>query len=121
MCRACPGCALSNPNKVKSSKLIYNFPIGAPMMVLHVDSYQAGAINGFEGSEVYLIACCGRYFFAVMEQISNASTKAFASAIMRIIMHYRFCHMVVLDKDSQFMGVFKESFDLLNIANVAEW
>ena len=36
MCAACPGCVLWNPMKAKSSKLVYNFPIEAPFMVLHV-------------------------------------------------------------------------------------
>jgi hypothetical protein len=85
------------------------------MMVLHIDAYQAGAVKGFEGSEVYLIACCGMCSFAAMEPVSNASTKTFASALMRIILRYGFCHTVVLDKDSKFMGVFKESLGLLKI------
>jgi hypothetical protein len=115
MCRACPGTALANPHKSKSSELIYNFPIEAPMLVLHIDAYQAGAVKGFEGSEVYLIACCGMCSFAAMEPVSKASAKTFASALMRIILRYGFCHTVILDKDSKFMSVFKESLDLLNI------
>jgi hypothetical protein len=101
MCHACPGCVLSNPNKAKSSKLVYNFLIKAPMMVLHIDAYQAAVVKGFEGLDVYLIACCGMCSFAAMERISNASAKAFASAILCIILCYGFCHMVVLDKDSK--------------------
>ncbi len=85
------------------------------MMVLHIDAYQAGNVKGFEGLEVYFITCCGMYSFATMEPISNTSAKAFASAIMRIILHYGLCNTAVLDKDSKFMGVFKESLDLLNI------
>ena len=38
MCAACPGCTLSNPTKSKSSELVYNFPIEAPFMVMHVDA-----------------------------------------------------------------------------------
>jgi hypothetical protein len=41
MCSACPGCALSNPTKAKSSELIYNFPIEAPFM--HVVGDFSGA------------------------------------------------------------------------------
>jgi hypothetical protein len=115
MCCTCPGCALSNPNKANSRKIVYNFPFKAPMMVLHIDAYQAGNVKGFEGLEVYFITCCGMYSFATMEPISNTSAKAFASAIMRIILHYGLCNTAVLDKDSKFMGVFKESLDLLNI------
>ncbi len=42
MCRACPGCNLANPTNSKSTELVYNFPIEAPMMVLHIDGYSAG-------------------------------------------------------------------------------
>jgi hypothetical protein len=56
MCRACPGCNLANPTHSKSAKLVYNFPIEAPMMVLHIDGYSAGKQAGFKGSETYLIA-----------------------------------------------------------------
>ncbi len=76
MCHSCPGYALSNPTCGKSHKLIYNFPIEAPMMVLHIDSYQAGNESGFEGSSHYLIACCGMCKFSVMEPISNANATA---------------------------------------------
>ena len=44
MCHACPGCALSNPMRGSSSKLIlliYHFPIEAPFCVLFVDAYSA--------------------------------------------------------------------------------
>ncbi len=33
-----------------SHKSIYNFPIKAPFMVLHINGYQAGRESGFEGS-----------------------------------------------------------------------
>jgi hypothetical protein len=80
MCLTCPGCALSNPTKIKSSELVYNFPIEAPFMVLHVDAYMAGSHTGFEGSEMYLVACCGMCTFNALKPISGA----FASAIMKI-------------------------------------
>ena len=67
MCAACPGCTLSNPTKAKSSKLVYNFPIEAPFLVLRVDAYMAGAHSGFEGSRLYLVACCGMCTFGALE------------------------------------------------------
>ncbi len=115
MCNACPGCALTNPTRGRSCELIYNFPIKAPMMVLHVDRYQAGKESGFEGSTHYLIGCCGMCTFAAMEPISNANATIYASAIMKIILCYGFCHTVVLDKDSKFFGVCREALDLLKI------
>ena len=57
MCNACPGCALANPTKSKSPKLVYNFPIKVPFLVLFIDAYLAGKHSSFNGSEVYLIAC----------------------------------------------------------------
>ncbi len=115
MCTACPGCALSNPTRSQSSELLYNFPIEAPMKVIHIDGYAAGKQQGFEGSELYLVACCGMCTFAAVEPISNASAKTFASAIMKIMLRYGLSHTVVLDKDSKFLGVCRESLDLLHI------
>ncbi len=115
MCHACPGCNHANPTNSKSAELIYHFPIEAPMMVLHIDGYSAGKQVGFKGSETYIIACCGMCTFAAMEPVTNPSATTFASAIMKIILRYGFCHTVVLDKDSKFFGVCGESLDLLKI------
>ena len=115
LCNSCPGCALSNPTCTCSSELVYIFLIKAPMMVLHVDGYQAGAQQGFEGSTTHLIACCGMCTFAAMEPIPNPSATSFASATMKIILRYGFCHTVVLDKDIKFLGVCREALDLLHI------
>jgi hypothetical protein len=41
--------------------------------------------------------------------------KTFASAIMKIQLHYEFCHTIVFDKDSKFYGVCCEALDLLHI------
>jgi hypothetical protein len=53
MCRACPGCALANPNCGKSSELVYKIPIEAPFLVMFFDAYSAGKHAGYEGSECY--------------------------------------------------------------------
>ncbi len=115
MCHACPGCALSNPTRGKSRKLIYNFPAEVPMMVLHIDGYQAGKESGSKGSSHYLIACCGMCTFAAMEPISNPNATTYTFAIMKIILRFGFCHTVVLNKDSKFFGICRESLDLLQI------
>jgi hypothetical protein len=115
MCQACPGCALANPTRSKSSELIYNFPIEAPFLVMHFNTYAAGTYAGFEGSECYLIGCCSMSSFACMESITNASAATFASAIMKMLLQYGFCHTAVLDKNSKFFGVYSEALDLLKI------
>ncbi len=116
MCHSCPGCALTNLTRSKSRELIYNFPIKAPFMVLHINGYQAGRESGFEGSSHYLIACCGMCTFAVMESVANANSTTYASAIMKIILlGFGFCHTCIFDKDSKFFGVCREAIDLLQI------
>jgi hypothetical protein len=115
MCHACPGCALSNPTWGKSSELIYNFPMEAPFLVIHFNAYAAGKHSGFEGSDVYLIGCCRMCSFACMEPVTNPSATTFASAIMRILLRYGFCHTAILDKDTKFYGVCHEALDLLQI------
>ncbi len=94
---------------------MYGFPIEAPFLVMHFDAYSAGKHSGFEGSNVYLIGCCGMCGFACMEPVSNPSVTTFASAIMKILLRYGFCHTSVLDKDSKFFGVCREALDLLKI------
>ena len=106
---------LYNPTRGKSSELVYNFPIEAPFLVTHFDAYAAGKHSGFEGSDVYLIGCCGMCSFACMEPVTNPSATTFASAIMKILLRYGFCHTAVLDKDTKFYGVCREALDLLQI------
>jgi hypothetical protein len=99
----------------KLRELMYNFPIEAPFMVLHIDGYQAGKESGFKGSLHYLIACCSMCTFAAMEPIANANAMSYAAAIMNIILCIGFCHTCILDKDSKIFGVCPEALDLLQI------
>jgi hypothetical protein len=115
MCNACPGCTLAIPTKSKLFKLMHNFPIEAPFLVLFIDAYSAGKHSSFDGSEVYLIACCGMTRFASIEPIQHANSKNFASEIMKIQLRYGFCHTVVLDTDSKFFGVCHKALNLLHI------
>jgi hypothetical protein len=88
MCAACPGCALTNPTKGKSYKLVYNFPIKAPFGLLHVDTYSAGAHSSFKGSTSYLIDCCGMCSFGILEPATGvAIASTFASTIMKMQLH----------------------------------
>jgi hypothetical protein len=50
-----------------------------------------------------------------MEPVTNPSATTFASAIMKILIRYGFCHTAVLDKDTKFYGVCREALDLLQI------
>ncbi len=115
MCHPCPGRTLSNPLHRSSSELIYHFPIEVPFWVLFVNAYSAGKYSGFEGSKVYLIATCGMTGFFAIETIQHANSTLFASDIMKIQLWFGFCHTIVLDKDSNFFGSFKEAADLLQI------
>jgi hypothetical protein len=53
--------------------------------------------------------------FGAFEPVTGANAMTFASTIMKIQLRYGFCHTIILDKDSKFYGVFRESLDLLKI------
>ena len=53
--------------------------------------------------------------FGALEPVTGANATMFASAIMKIQLRYRFCHTIVLEKDSKFFGVCCEALDLLKI------
>ncbi len=72
-----------NTTKAKSSKLVYDFLIEAPFLVLHVNAYMAGRHSGFEGLETYLVACCGMCTFGALEPVTGANATTFALAIMK--------------------------------------
>jgi hypothetical protein len=84
-------------------------------MVPHVDAYMAGSHTVFEGSNICLIACCSICFFGTLEPVSGANATTFASVIMKIQLHYEFCHTIVLDKDKKIYGVCRKALDLLKI------
>jgi hypothetical protein len=115
MCHTCPGCVLPNPTRGKSSELIYNFPMEAPFLVIDFDAYADDKHSGFEGSDMYLIGCCGMCSFACKEPVTKPSATTFASAIMKIFLRYGFCHTAVLTKDTKFYGVCHKALDLLKI------
>eukprot|EP01082_Thalassiosira_pseudonana_P008343 g7453.t1 g7453 contig24:661092-664348(-) len=115
MCSKCVGCNLSNANVRRSSELVYNFPMDAPMLVLHVDGYSLGKIESYEGTTSYLVAACGMTGFTAIEGVREANSTSFSSAIMRIQLRYGMAHTLVLDKDSKFYSVFRETCDLLGI------
>ena len=115
MCKSCPGCSLSNITKNRCADLVYSFPIEAPMRVLFVDIYAAGAEGNFEGTKHYLIAACGMTSFAVAEDTAEQNSSVFAAALMRIWLRFGFSHTIVVDKDSKFLGVFAQTAALLKI------
>ncbi len=115
MCNTCPGCALANPTKSKSSNLVYNFSIEALFLVLFVDTYSAWKHCSFDGFETYLVACCGMTSFESMEPIQHVNSKNVALAIMKIQLHYGFCCTILLNKDSKFYSICCKALDLLQI------
>ena len=105
MCNSCPGCSLSNITKKRSADLVYSFPIEAPMRVLFVDIYAAGADFNFVGTKYYLIAACGMTSFAIAEHTAEQNSTVFPAALMRIWLRFGFSHTIVVNKD----GIFWEN------------
>jgi hypothetical protein len=79
------------------------------------DDYSAGVHFGFKGSPSYLISSCGMCSFGILEQITGATTFTFASTIMKMQLCSGFFHTVVLDKNSKFFSICRESLNLLKI------
>ena len=113
-CCQCTGCALSNPT-MKITELVYKFPIEAPFNVLHVDGYKADAHFDFESTGTYLIAACGMTGFAAFKPVANESTPTYALAVTKIMLRQSISHTVVDDKDSKFLGIFRQVMDLLQL------
>ena len=86
------GCSLSNITQTRSSDLVYGFPIDAPMSMLFVDIYSAGADLNFYGTKHYLIAACGMTSFGICEPTSEQTAAAFAAALMKIWLRFGFSH-----------------------------
>ena len=62
---------MANLTNSPSKDLVYNFPVDAPMSVLHVDGYTVGANINFAGDKGFLIAACGMSTFAVAEPVTE--------------------------------------------------
>ncbi len=72
-------------------------------MVLHVDAYMVGSHTGFEGSEMYLVACCGMCTFGALELASGANATTFVSAIMKIQLAMDFAILLFWIRTRSFM------------------
>ena len=106
---------IKNITKNRCVDLVYSFQIDAPMGMLFVDIYAAGAEFNFEGTQHYLIAACGMTSFDICEAIAKQSLTIFAAALMKIWLRFGFSHTIVVDKDSKFLGEFVKTAKLLNI------
>ena len=115
MSASCAGCRLANAKVRPSQDLVWNFPIDAPMTVLHVDGYCVGADINFAGNKAFLVAACGMSTFDVAKPVAKQSAETYAQALMMIMLRFGLAHTVVLDKDSKFHDTFKQSCQLLNI------
>ena len=115
MCNACSGSSLSNLTKNRSADLVYSFPIDAPMRVLFVDIYAAGAEFNFQGTKHYLLCVDGMTSFASCEDTPEQNLRVFAAALMKVWLRFGFSHTIVVDKDSKFKGEFAKTATLLRI------
>eukprot|EP00956_Cyclotella_meneghiniana_P037471 scaffold139294_cov71-Cyclotella_meneghiniana.AAC.1 len=53
--------------------------------------------------------------FGALEGVTMENAETFAAALMKIMLRYGFCHTVVVDKDSKFYSVFRQTADLLKL------
>ena len=99
-----------------SADFIYNFPVTAPLLVMHLDAYKARAFTGYNGDNVYVFARCNMTAFAtIQEGVEEANSTTFAQALMRMQLRYGFWGTIVLDKVSKFYATFHETTELLGM------
>jgi len=66
--KACPGCSMAKLTRHISRKLVYSFPITAPMNIPHhVEIFVVGTEFNFDGNKYYLIASCSMTTFSICE------------------------------------------------------
>ncbi len=84
-------------------------------MVLMVDIYKVGAHKSFGGKSDHLIAACAMTGFAASESTTEANAQTFDAAIMKVMLCYGIAHTLVVNKDSKFLGTFKNNAALLHM------
>lgn len=47
--------------------------------------------------------------------MKEPNAASFESATMKIMLHYGFCHMLIINKDSKFFSIFQDVVEPLNI------
>ena len=121
--KSCPVCSLLTVTRNSCADLVYSFPIDAPMKVLFVDIYAASTEFNFEGTRHYLIAACGMASFAVCEDTAEKNSTVLSVALVKRWLCLGFLHIIVVDKDSKFLGEFVKTAALLkiNIHNLSGW
>ena len=67
------GCRLANATRFPTNELVYNFPIDAPIYVLHIDGYTVGANINFAGNKGFFVVACDMCTFTVAKPVINPS------------------------------------------------
>jgi hypothetical protein len=115
MCRLCAACSLSNSNHQHSKELLYSFPIDAPFKLVVADIYKAGDIAAFQGEKALFILLDHMTGFAIVEELRGLNSTTFSKVLMKILLQHGFCHTIVVDADSKFKGIFRETMKMLQI------
>ena len=115
LCRLCAACGLSNSRHSQSKELVYSFPVDAPFKLVIVDIYKAGDISAFDGEKGLFILLDHMTGFAITEALLGMNSTIFSKIMMKILLQHGFCHTVVVDADSKFRGIFKETMQMLHL------
>ena len=89
---------MANATHSSSNELVYNFPIDAPMSVLHINGYTVGANLNFAGDKGFLIAACGMCTFAVAKSETNPSAMVYAQDLLMIMLRFGLTHTIFLTR-----------------------
>ena len=106
-----------NIELAKSKELIYSFPIDAPFKIIHIDIYQVGTDQDFNGERSFMNILDGMTSFAISEPVNSdqLNSTGFAEIFIKVVLVHGICHTIVIDKDSKFRGTFEKLAIMLQI------
>ena len=86
--KTCAACVLKHTANKPASELMYTFPLGEPMNVVHANAWIPGKFFSFDGAQGLMITICNMTGFAAIEQYSQANSKSFSKALHTIGLRY---------------------------------
>jgi hypothetical protein len=114
--RECAHCILTDKRVRPHSKVLFSWPVTAPMFVLHCDLWSPGTTVSASGHTHLLSAMCDLTQFVVSVLVQTTHAYDLARFLLNeILMKVGMCGLIVVDAGSTFCGIFADACKLLGI------
>ena len=98
----CTHCLLKTGTSKLSTELLYTFPLHAPMVTVHIDTWVPGKTMSLDDNTSIMVIMCHMTGFVALEPFKKASSKSFAAVVYHIHLCHGLLHCIVTDVDSKF-------------------